>query len=63
MVSPRTIAVTAVWAEFRSSVESVGAIYEQQTPKLYGLLEMPQIERPPLGAANTSSIRQRSCTA
>jgi len=32
-------------------------------PQLYGLLQMPWIERPPLGAANTPSIRQRSCTA
>jgi hypothetical protein len=32
-------------------------------PQLYGLLQMPRIERPPLGAANTASIRQRSCIA
>jgi len=32
-------------------------------PQLYGLLQMPWIERSPQGAANTPSIRQRSSTA
>jgi hypothetical protein len=32
-------------------------------PQLYGLLQMPWIERPPPSAANTTSIHQSRCTA
>jgi hypothetical protein len=32
-------------------------------PELHGTLQVLRIERPPLGAANTPSIRQCGCTA
>jgi hypothetical protein len=36
---------------------------EALVTELHGVLQLLRIERPPLGAANTLSIRQRSCTA
>jgi hypothetical protein len=30
-------------------------------PELHGALQVLRIERPPLGAADTASIRQRGC--
>jgi hypothetical protein len=36
---------------------------EALVTEIHGLLRLLRIERPPLGAANTPSIRQRSCTA
>jgi hypothetical protein len=35
---------------------------EALVTEIHGLLQLPRIERPPLGAANTPSISQRSST-
>jgi hypothetical protein len=36
---------------------------EALVTEIHGLLQLLRIERPPLGAANTASISQRSSTA
>jgi hypothetical protein len=49
--------------EGRDQHLGVVAEVEALVTEIHGLLQLLRIERPPLGAANTASIRERSSTA